>query len=50
MKLMTNIVILDFDERAVEQEVFANKGFSQVSMITVYQYLVATQLCSVGNP
>lgn len=38
MKLSTNvIVILDFDERAVEQEVFA-KGFSQVSMITVYQY------------
>lgn len=42
-------MILDFDERAVEQEVFA-KGFSQVSMITVYQYLVATQLCFVGNP
>lgn len=42
-------MILDFDERAVEQEVFA-RGFSQVSMITVYQYLVGTQLCFVGNP
>jgi len=39
MTLMANIVILVFDEQAVEQEVFANKGYSQVSMITVYQYL-----------
>ena len=43
-------MILVFDEQEVEQEVFANKGISQVSMITICQYLVATYLSSAGNP
>jgi len=38
MTLTSNIMISVFDEQAVEQEVFANKGFSQVSMITLSQY------------
>lgn len=45
MTLTTNIPILVFDDQVVEQEVFANKGLSQVSIITIYQYLDSTNLC-----